>query len=270
MPVCCGRSFTSNGIRNHLDNSYTHNNEIECRWCYARWPTRDGRLRLKHEQQNHWKECDECNCIFETDSGLQDHKEDAHPPNYCYGCKRQFSNLNNLNQDVATDHSPQQHLKSSIHKGKNVKCPWCTNMFTNLTGVCLHLESGSCSSSINRTKLDNYCRAVDPNHIFTNKRIGWYEDDSSTTNTIATGAAWDGNWYRCYLCQRGFHNLKALNQHLASPVHRQKIYHCPRCCREFTNLSGLVNHLESESCGAFRFNSMTNGLGFVNQLRIGQ
>ncbi|KAL8635916.1 MAG: hypothetical protein Q9228_006635 [Teloschistes exilis] len=218
MPECCGRFFNSNGMRNHLDNSYAHRNEIE------------------------------------------DHKEEQHPPNYCYGCKRQFSNLNNL----------KMHLKSSSHKGKNVKCPWCITMFTSLTGVCTHLESGSCTSGINRTKIDNYCRQVDPNHIFTNKQIGWYEENSSSTTTIATVAAWDGNRYRCYLCQRGFYNLTALNQHLASPVHRQKIYHCPRCRREFTNLSGLVNHLESESCGAFRFNTTTSGLAFVDQLRIGQ
>ncbi|KAL8960864.1 MAG: hypothetical protein Q9183_005394 [Haloplaca sp. 2 TL-2023] len=259
MPECCGRFFTPNGIRNHLDKSSYHGNEIECRWCYARWPTHDGRLRLKHEQQNHWLSCDECSCIFETDSELQDHKETAHPPNYCYGCKRSFMNLNNLNQ----------HLKSSIHTGKNVKCPWCTNKYTNLTGVCLHLESGACSSGINRSKIDQYCREVDPNHVFTNKQIGWHNDSSGSSN-IATSAAWDGSWYRCYFCQRGFGTLRSLNQHLASPAHQQKSYHCPRCRREYTVLSGLVNHLESESCGQFRFNGTANGLGFVNQLRLGQ
>jgi len=139
-------------------------------------------------------------------------------------------------------------------------------MFTNLTGVCLHLESGACPSGINRQKIDQYCREVDPNHVFTNKQIGWHSHCSTTT--LATGAAWDGSWYRCYLCQKGFAQLNGLNQHLGSPVHRQKVYHCPRCQREYVALSGLVNHLESESCGAFRFTGNPNGLGFVNQLRI--
>ena len=98
MPTCCGRSFTSNGIRNHLDNSSDHYNEIECRWCYARWPTHDGKLRLAHEKRNHWVACDDCDYIFENDNTLQEHREEEHPPNYCYGCQRRFMNLNNLNQ----------------------------------------------------------------------------------------------------------------------------------------------------------------------------
>ena len=98
MPQCCGRSFTYNGMRNHLDNSANHYNEIECRWCYARWPTHAGKLRLKHEQAEHWYSCDNCNSIFETEDALKEHVADEHPPNYCYGCKRQFQSLNNLNQ----------------------------------------------------------------------------------------------------------------------------------------------------------------------------
>ncbi|KAI4269646.1 MAG: hypothetical protein L6R35_006675 [Caloplaca aegaea] len=257
MPECCGRNFTANGIRNHLDNSAYHANEIECHWCYARWPTHGRKARLAHEQSLHWLACDSCSYIFRTEEELQAHKDEEHPPNYCYGCKRRFQNLNNLNM----------HLKSSVHAGKNAKCPWCPNKFTNLTGVCLHLESGACPSGINRQKIDQYCREVDPNHIFTNKQIGWHQNDSVSAS-LATDAAWDGYWYRCYLCQNGFRSLSGLNQHLTSPVHRQKIYHCPRCRREYTALSGLVNHLESESCGAFRFDGSQGGLGFVQQLRI--
>ena len=98
MPYCCGRSFDYNGIRNHLDNSYTHANKIECRWCYARWPSHASKLRLKHEQDKHWYHCDDCTYIFSSQEGLQEHIDQEHPPNYCYGCKRSFQNLNNLNQ----------------------------------------------------------------------------------------------------------------------------------------------------------------------------
>ncbi|KAL9046034.1 MAG: hypothetical protein Q9206_007177, partial [Seirophora lacunosa] len=269
MPECCGRSFTQNGIRNHLDNSAYHENEIECRWCFARWPTHAGKARLAHEQSEHWLSCDSCAYIFSSQAALDEHKDEEHPPNYCYGCKRRFPNLNNLNMSLDTftnGASARQHLKSSTHTGKNAKCPWCPSKFTNLTGVCLHLESGACPSGINRQQIDQYCRQVDPDHFFTTKQIGWHPDDdsSSTTMPLATGsAAWDGSCYRCYLCPNGFRSVKALNQHLASPAHRRKIYHCPRCRREYAALSGLVNHLESESCGRFRFEGgvQTGGLG---------
>ncbi|KAG7009721.1 hypothetical protein G7Y79_00002g008360 [Physcia stellaris] len=184
MPSCCGRTFTGNGMRNHLDNASQHTNEIECRWCWARWPSHDGRRRLQHEQREHWLSCGSCTCIFENESALQVHKEEEHPPNYCYECQRSFMNLNNLNQ----------HLKSSTHVGKPAKCPWCPCKFTNLTGVCLHLESGACPSGINRQKIDNYCRQIDTQHFFTNKQIGWHADDSASYSpSIATGAAWDGS-----------------------------------------------------------------------------
>lgn len=172
-----------------------------------------------------------------------------------------------------TTRVPPQHLKSSIHVGKNVKCPWYPNRFTNLTGVCLHLESGNCTSGINRSKINQYCREVDPSHTFTTKRIGWHDDNDgspATTTHIASAASWDGSYYRCYFCDRGFSKLTSLNQHLGSPAHEERIYHCPRCKGEYVALSGLVNHLESGSCGAFRFKESSNGLGCVKQLRITQ
>ena len=71
------------------------------------------------------------------------------------------------------------------------------------------------------------------------------------------------------MCGKGFSRLQSLNQHLASPAHQQNLYHCPRCQRQFVALSGLVNHLESESCGAFRYKAGSQGLAFVDQLRLG-
>ena len=130
----------------------------------------------------------------------------------------------------------------------------------------MHLESGVCPSGVDRQKINRYCREVDPNHVFTTKQIGWHDTNAATD--IATSAAWDGSWYRCYLCQSGFDTLRGLNQHLGSPAHQQKTYYCPRCRKEYVSLSGLVNHLESESCGPFRFGGNPVGLGFVNQLRI--
>ena len=100
MYECCGRSFEAKGLRQHLDNSYAHSNEIECHWCFARWPTHDGELRLKHERNNHWYKCKECTLIFSTEGGLQEHVDEEHPPNYCYGCQRSFQSPQNLNQVV--------------------------------------------------------------------------------------------------------------------------------------------------------------------------
>ena len=78
----------------------------------------------------------------------------------------------------------------------------------------------------------------------------------------ATSASWNGDFYECYLCHREFTSLNALNQHLASPAHKQKIYHCPsrQCDKDFVSLAALFNHLESESCGAVRFEKVQSGV----------
>ena len=155
-------------------------------------------------------------------------------------------------------------MKSSVHLGKNVKCPWCPDKFTNLTGVTLHLESGKCPSGIDRQKIDNYCRQVDRDHNFTNRLI---EDHTPGTYTpaVATNTSWKESrgCFVCCICHRGFPSLIALNRHLNSPVHQQKIYHCFRCQHEFVALSALVNHLESETCGPFRSHAMAGSLGTV-------
>lgn len=158
----------------------------------------------------------------------------------------------------------RKHLKSSTHVGKNAKCPWCPNKFTNLTGITLHLESGKCPSGIDRQKIDNYCRQVDRDHVFT-KRLIEYPTRESYEPAAATSTAWNSRrqCYACYFCSRGFPNLIALNQHLNSPVHQQKIYHCFRCKLEYVALSALVNHLESEACGPFRAQAMTGSLRTV-------
>ena len=104
MHTCCGRTFEAKALRQHLDYSYAHANEIECRWCFARWPTHDGKLRLAHEEEKHWHKCGDCTWSFSTEEGLQEHINEEHPPNYCYGCQRSFQNLNNLNQVCIATH----------------------------------------------------------------------------------------------------------------------------------------------------------------------
>ena len=97
---CCGRRFnTFNSIRDHLDNSSAHSNEIECRWCILRWPSHAEKFRKEHEQQEYWPTCEEggCTYIFENQKALDDHIEE-HPANYCDGCQNQFQSANNLDQ----------------------------------------------------------------------------------------------------------------------------------------------------------------------------
>ena len=161
-------------------------------------------------------------------------------------------------------------MKSWRHVGKHVKCVWCSKLFTNNAGLCLHLESGTCaSSSIDRQRINRWVQRMDKRRRLIKKARGLHADRQDCPE-IATSTSWDGDWYRCRLCGKGFSSLRVLNRHLASPFHEQKIYHCPRereCQRIYTTLSGLVNHLEAESCGPSLFvPDIRTGLGFMNHL----
>ncbi|OSS43866.1 hypothetical protein B5807_11706 [Epicoccum nigrum] len=146
------------------------------------------------------------------------------------------------------------HLNSSTHRGKNVACPFCKTALTSASGLSHHLETGSCprAPNINHHTIFGAISQRDPKRLLTNKLLTY--PDSNIQN-IATHATWNGSSYECYLCHRKHNTLRALNQHLNSPVHSEKLYHCPNCScnRQFIRLASLFNHLESESCKFVRF-----------------
>jgi hypothetical protein len=134
-----------------------------------------------------------------------------------------------------------------------MQCPFCKNSYTNASGLTIHLESGTCSSGLDRHKINNIVRRMDRNNVIINpnRMITMPGQDQ----LFATERAWNGYFYECYLCDREFNSLPALNQHLKSPAHEQHIYRCPKvsCGRQYKLLSRLVQHVESESCGVMRF-----------------
>ncbi|WPA97988.1 uncharacterized protein RHO25_002599 [Cercospora beticola] len=113
--------------------------------------------------------------------------------------------------------------------------------------------------------------SVDTRGAITNKQLTWHEEENA--ELVASSASWNGYAYECYLCHRDFGSLRALNQHVSSPAHKQKIYHClsRSCGRQFTALAQLFNHLESESCGATRFSVVQKNAAavFSGQRMIG-
>ena len=119
--------------------------------------------------------------------------------------------------------------------------------------MTIHLESGTCVSGVDRQAVNDTIRSRDTDHLITERLLTYPSANGRVDDTWATTAAWNGRAYECYFCPREFRTLPALNQHLKSPVHEQKMYKCPKCATKFTLFSGLVQHVESESCGISRF-----------------
>jgi hypothetical protein len=139
-----------------------------------------------------------------------------------------------------------------------MECPFCKNTYTTASGLTIHLESGTCTSGLNRQKINDAVRQMDRHHVITRPMIQM--PGYSNTKTYATEHAWNGSGFQCYLCNKTFNLLHGLNNHLQSPVHEQSMYRCPKasCGKQFKLLSGLVQHVESESCGVMRFDTVQN------------
>ena len=170
-----------------------------------------------------------------------------------------------------------QHLNSCIHCPKDVVFPFrgCGMKFVSRSALVLHFESGACRSGIDHSTVVKYVRQYDTNNIITDpSRLIGSGTDSDNVKYFASERSWNGYKYECYLCHSSYFSLASLNQHLASPVHQDKIYICPAstCRARFTTLSALCQHIESEKCGVSKFravqHTMDSILGQMGRLTL--
>ncbi|KAJ7652618.1 hypothetical protein B0H17DRAFT_957783 [Mycena rosella] len=258
----CDKDFTSwNGLKEHYVQSCVHD---YCQHCDSHFD--DARELEEHYQASHYY-CAKCRKFFQNAVGLHEHYRQSDQHHYCESCRRLFLSASNLNS----------HLNSSLHRPKDVPCPGrrCRLAFVSHSALILHLESGTCSSGADRQAVNRRVREYDTNNIITDPaRLLTAGVGGSQTRYFATSASWNGAEYECYLCHRGYHSLAALNQHLASPRHEDKIYVCPlSSCREhFSTLSALCQHIESGRCGVSKFkvvqNTMDNLMGSMRRLTM--
>ncbi|KAF1999664.1 hypothetical protein P154DRAFT_436713 [Amniculicola lignicola CBS 123094] len=251
----CYKQFGSFHARSQHMDAVGH---WQCDTCFVQCWDEDA-LNEHMNDEYHWKddriECEGCYSWFDTKAEAKRHMyaENHFRTYFCTSCDKGFETDNNL----------KQHMNSSIHRGANIACPFCKRGFATATGVTHHLETGSCPNapSLNRETIYNEIRKRDPNHVITKKLLTYPGPGSSTVEV--TNRCWNGFNYECYLCDKEFATLQAVNQHVNSPAHKQKVYHCPGrgCAKEFMSLASLFNHLESESCGAVKFESVQRNVG---------
>ncbi|PYH96845.1 zinc finger protein [Aspergillus ellipticus CBS 707.79] len=214
----------------------------------------------------HWAPsvpCETCSRMFYTEGEAEQHmRKKNHFKNYCSSCDRHFQNENNL----------RMHLNSNIHRGQNIVCPFCRRGFTAASGLSHHLETGSCpqASNLNRETIYKIIEKRDKQGTITNKLLEWHSSNDS--HYSVTDYAFNGDCWECYVCHRGFNTRTALNSHLNSPVHKQKLYRCPnskqKCGKQFITLAALFGHLESESCAFMRFEKVQQQIkGVFNSSR---
>ncbi|GJF00401.1 C2H2-type zinc finger protein [Phanerochaete sordida] len=242
----CRKDFaTPLGLTEHYVQSPYHH---YCRRCNLHFDTKEE--HDFHKRTSHYY-CPLCNSTFDFQQGLHEPNRQKHP--YCISCKRVFETQQNLDA----------HLKSHLHTASAVKCPAssCGRVFISRGDLAKHWEAGTCSSGVNRNRLNDALVRADTSRTFTNPdRLLTGPSGvprSTVIETRATEASWNGRAFVCVLCHKSLKALRSLDAHLNSPAHGEKIYRCPPrangCNAHFTTLSALVQHVESGRCGVFRF-----------------
>lgn len=236
-----GKYFdTFEGLRQHYIQSGDH---YYCALCDELYDDEDE--FLDHGDCQHYI-CRGCVRIFDSENDLMEHNSCAHY--FCRPCNRFFTSASNL----------QNHLNSNMHAPRNVKCPGrgCGRAFVSVSALILHAESGTCPSGVTRAQVDAFVSRLDQQNIITNPALMIAGPDGTRqapqdSEYWATERSWNGYAYECFLCNGEYNTLRALNMHLQSPRHRQRIYRCPQrsCGIEYGALSSLSQHVESGSCG---------------------
>lgn len=178
---------------------------------------------------------------------------------YCKSCDRTFNSGNSLDMHLRT---------SAIHNPRIYECPGhrCHKSFVAYGDLALHCESGACPSGITRKSINKLALRYDHNNVITDpaRLIAGPSYQSEVVDSWATQDAWNGCAYECILCHRAFRSLLALNAHLQSPAHANKIFRCPAqfngCNVHFKTLSGLLQHVERSTCGVKRFQGQMNSV----------
>ncbi|EMD33868.1 hypothetical protein CERSUDRAFT_159121 [Gelatoporia subvermispora B] len=218
-----------------------------CKACDVHFDSFD--ILADHHKRNHHY-CATCNMVYDLDSALHEHLSTTHSNLYCLSCKRIFQSESNLDN----------HLRSSTHQAKNLYCPGlgCRKSFVSTSALVHHLESGACRSGITRDIVDRGAAMVDrEGTVINHARLLQAPEAPSQPNYIVTRRAWNGAAYECCICHRTCASLSALDVHIQSPVHSQKIYRCPvhwrGCGQEFKVISAFCQHIDSGKCGVLRF-----------------
>ncbi|KAH0039566.1 hypothetical protein KCU78_g1296, partial [Aureobasidium melanogenum] len=237
----------------------------DCETCNAHFSTE--RSAEQHmEAKDHWSypyDCETCNGSFRFEDDRDDHQEEEghYKHLHCSDCDRYFQSPNNL----------AQHMRSRVHQGTSIKCPFCQASFVTASGVSHHLETSSCpkAKNLSSSAIHRAIRQRDPKGVITERLLEWH-DGNTINSTWNPSSAYNGSGYECYICHREFSTPRGLEQHIRSPVHQAPLYHCPnktgKCGgKRFPTLAALFNHFESESCGFVKFGAVQKNVsGFLS------
>lgn len=160
----CNKSFRKNLDLSQHQKSTGHFYCRDCDRFFNAAESLDQHLRSRVHEASQFRCCD-CDRDFSSEQALEQHlMYKVHTvirDSVCEECGRRFKNKRAL----------EQHKESLIHKPiSNLEClsKGCGKKFTSPSGLLHHLESGLCSSGINRRTLNALVQEHDQDRLISN------------------------------------------------------------------------------------------------------
>ncbi|KAL7816613.1 hypothetical protein V8C26DRAFT_84881 [Trichoderma gracile] len=251
-----------------------------------------------------WR-CDDCGEMFESLAALQEHlQQPEHATDFrCCDCNKEFKNYMALNDHLRdkvhvkkpvkpqpeparcedcdrtfrTKAALKQHLKSVIHCPiSNLPClagklcgAKCKTHFRSPSAMVAHMESGSCSSGMDREKLNRLVLLQDRDNLITSSSgiaelSGWAslenEEDSPSHSGVMTPSTEPGDGVILTPSSSQLDLASLVGQRLAGTEYADSessictelaadaIYLCPLCPnskRRFVGRTALEQHMHS-------------------------
>ena len=124
-----------------------------------------------------------------------------------------------------------------------------------------------------RHKVDKQVHEMDRRGVVTDRRRIGYGEWEPEPDIWASDAAWNGQAFECYFCDKEYKSLGGLNGHITqihAPERTEDIYNCPGCGRQFKLFSQLIGHVEHTGTCSVKENRRLKGMlaGGVSRRRL--
>ncbi|KAL8725292.1 MAG: hypothetical protein Q9166_007441 [cf. Caloplaca sp. 2 TL-2023] len=227
----------------HWTNSKEHKSTY-CARCDIHFVSHNMLLMHKVLSVKHHL-CVRCAQDYATNEKYMQHLQtsSAHSFTFCKVCNRDFADKAEL-----MDHA-------EIHKPKPILCfAGCKNTmsFESVSGVLMHLESGTCSKGWTKQHI-NAMIAENPKafSVLIPPRSAFFLAGAPRLQAIDSD--FNGSVWKCQLCKASQLSLLDLERHLQSQqCHGQYpfVLRCTDCQASFTTVSQLMRHVEKGHCQA--------------------
>ncbi|KAA1467238.1 hypothetical protein DENSPDRAFT_769372 [Dentipellis sp. KUC8613] len=177
----------------------------------------------------------------------------------CGQCQRWFSSVNALNahcRDKADHFFCEECDRFFVHDGALEQVRFHPETILgrlNNSGICalkhlaysaVHQGSYDSDESPDYSEEEEESDDSDEQEPYCTSCKRWFVDLLSLNQHLVSSPR--HNW--CFICSRDFRTENGLDQHMSSPVHRNRDFECPLCRSAFKTPSSIAHHVESGAC----------------------